>query len=1491
MSETTNYWDFVKNMLKQHKQMPKIQPTPRYIDIPLTVAQQRLWILQQMDPNNTAYNMFMPLKVKGDIDVNAFDRAVNEVIKRHESLRTVFAEEEGSSYQKILPELKIKTEIKDFRSSQDERYKLAFEWIMNETERPFDLAKGPLIRWVLARVDDQESYLSVIMHHIISDGFSVSIMYNEISSFYDAFTRGRNINLPELPVQYADFTIWQRSIQKKKFLKTQLEYWQKKLPKDIRPLELPTDRKRQASISSDGKMHRIIIPQEIVNALKELRAKEEGVTLFMILVAAFRVLLYLYSGQEDIIIGSPLANRNRREIKDLIGFFVNMVALYTDISDNPTFMEVLKREKKTCLEAYENQDIPFEYLMDELNIKRELGRNPLFQVALSFQSITDDTIKIGDAIVEKMNFEKKGAMFDITLLLYDRGHSVDGWIEYSTALFNADTIERFSEHFINLLSEVAENSNKRLFDIQLLSKDEFKRIVKEWNNTQAEYSEDLCIHQMFEAQVEKTPDAVALFFEGKELTYKELNRRANRLANYLIELGVKNNTFVGICMERSFEMIVGLLAILKAGGAYLPLDPSYPCERIDFMLKDLKVDIVLTQERLLEKLSDDIPQRICLDIHEYLYEKQTEENPNVKVDSDNLAYVIYTSGTTGKPKGVMVCHKPVINLIEWVNKTFNINTEDRLLFVTSICFDLSVYDIFGILGAGGTVHIPPEASLKDPEQILSILCENRITFWDSAPAALSQLVPFLSRIKEGSNTTNLRLAFLSGDWIPVSLPDSIRNVFKNAQVISLGGATEATIWSNYYVIGEVNPEWSSIPYGKPIQNAKYYILDKNMKPCPIGVPGDLYIGGDCLALGYANQLELTKKKFIPNIFSDKPGAKMYHTGDKARFWSDGTMEFIGRVDNQVKIRGFRIELDEVQTVLGQYPKLANVAVIAKEMSAGDKRLVAFVVPKDGNSITSAELREFLRTKLPEYMIPSSFIMIDRIPITTNGKLDRNALLEYSPSKESTEEHVAPVNKAEETLTKIWSELLGIDVISTTDNLFDLGGHSLLVAQMVLQVKQQMDIEISVKDIFTYPTIKELANQIVNGAVEERFVDLETESSFDFSLEIAQPGERNEYEMENILLTGSTGFIGRFLLHELLCSTDAKIYCLLKGNSEEEAFDRQKQILVSNGLWKEEYANRIIALPGDLSRPRFGLNEEKYMELARTIDVIYHNGANANYLGHYSRLKDTNVNGTKEVVRLAGLYKVKPIHFSSTLTVFRSAQNRVVNEDTPIEDEKHNYFPGYFASKWVAEKVVHIAREHGIPCNIYRFGLMLGDTELGRYDKNQWCYQLIKSFILLGYSFDKMPDLNHAVLPVDVAVRGLVSLSLKKELYNRNFYLCKPNRIPVQSFVHVYNKITSKPIKIVSFYEWLKIASAHVDKGNAVPFLPFVQNFVGTKREEVENYINDESRKLDIDNAKTFQEFENAGIRIPELDEQLVAKYFRYIVQNDEELKIYSEYME
>ncbi|HSF43792.1 MAG TPA: amino acid adenylation domain-containing protein [Thermoanaerobaculia bacterium] len=1048
--------------------------------LPLSFAQQRLWFIDQLQPGSPLYNIPVALRVEGPLRAQVLALCLAEITRRHEGLRTVFRAAEGSPVQVIQPAEPFRLAVMDLSGLPErEREALALTLAGEEANRPFDLGRGPLLRGMLLRLADEDHIAVLTMHHIVSDGWSMGILVREVTALYPALAEGRPSPLAELPLQYADFAAWQASWLHGETLEGEIAFWRRQLAGLPPLLELPTDRPRPAAQSFRGALRPVRLPAELTRQAQAM-SQREGATLFMVLLAGLQALLARYSGQQDLAVGTPVAGRNRIETEGLIGFFINTLVLRGDLTGAPSFRELLARVRETALDAHTHQDVPFEKLVQELSPERSFAHTPLFQVVLALQNAPVGTLEIPDLRLRPVSYPATTAKFDLTLNLEEQGGRLSGAVEYATDLFDAATIDRLILQYERLLTAALAEPERRIGELPLLPAAERHQLLAEWNDTamaRGEEDADTLIHEPFEAWARRTPEAVALVWRGETISYGDLEERADFLARRLVSLGAGPGRYVGIHLRRGPGLIVAVLAVLKAGAIYVPLEIGHPPARLRQIVDTLEIAFLITETAQRDNLPA-VPHAICLDEPE----PAGAEGALLRASPDDLAYVIFTSGSTGTPKGVMVRHRPVINLLRWAYRTFAFSPEDRVLFVTALSFDLSVFDIFGLLGAGGSIRIADEEEIRDPERLLRALAEEPITFWDSAPAALEQTVPFLAGLDPEARPA-LRLVFLSGDWIPVTLPGRIRERFPGARVIALGGATEATVWSNVFPVERVEPSWTSIPYGRPIENARYHVLDAQFAPCPVGVPGDLYIGGDCLADGYANEPVLTAHKFLPDPWSNTPGARLYRTGDRARYRPDGNLEFLGRLDHQVKIRGFRIELGEIETALASLPGVREAVVMVRddrsEAGPGGRRLVAYVAG-DVSGTTTEELRRSLRERLPDYMVPAAFVKLAALPLTSNGKVDRKALPapEQQVSEESHEETwLAPRTPVEEVLTAIWAELLGLERVGADAHFFDLGGHSLLVTQVLSRLREAFAVEMSLRDLFEAPVLADLAARV------------------------------------------------------------------------------------------------------------------------------------------------------------------------------------------------------------------------------------------------------------------------------------------------------------------------------------------------------------------------------------------------------------------------------
>ena len=1053
--------EIIKFLQDSHLQL--IPRNPRNDgQFPLSWTQEGLWFLNQLEGSSATYNMPRALRINGNLDINALEQALSEIVRRHEVLRTSFQTVNGIPIQVIHPEATLNIKVLDLQHLETtERETVLQQQVQQEAITPFNLEIAPLIRCSLLQLDAEEYVLLLNMHHIVSDGWSMGVLIQELSSLYQAFGAGEPSPLAELPIQYADFAVWQRQWLSGEVLETQLNYWQQQLAGAPELLKLPTDRPRPSVQTYRGATQTFSLNTDLTEKLQTL-SRESGTTLFMTLHAAFSTLLYRYSGQSDILIGSPIANRNRSEIESLIGFFLNTLVLRTSFEDHPSFESLLTKVRETTLKAYEHKDVPFEQVVEALQPQRSLSHSPLFQVMFVLQNAPMGEIELPGVTLSELNWESTIAKFDLTLSMTETDRGLVGSWEYNTDLFDGSTIERMAAHFQNLLSAIVENPQVSVAELPLLCEAERHQLLMEWNDTAKEYPSDKCIYQLFEEQVEKTPDAVAVVFENQQLTYQQLNQRANQLAHHLQSLGVGPEVLVGICVERSLEMVVGLLGILKAGGAYVPLDPNYPPSRLSYMLADSGVEVLLTQELLLESLPPNPAQVVCLDADWGAIEQQGQENLEIGGSSDNLAYVIYTSGSTGQPKGVLVEHQGLCNLAQAQRNLFDVEPTSRILQFASVSFDASVSEIFMALTSGGMLILATASELMPGDDLKQILHQSCVTHVTLPPSALTVLptdeLPALGQI------------IVAGEACPAELVHqwSVGRRFFNAY-----GPTESTVCAT---VAQISDGSEKITIGRPIANTQIYILDSHLQPVPIGVPGELYIGGDGLARGYLNRPQLTQEKFIPNPFSDSKSERLYKTGDLARYGRDGNIEFIGRIDNQVKIRGFRIELGEIEAVLSTHPEVREVVVIVREEQADNKYLVAYIVAR-AQSLTISELRNFLKQKLPDYMLPSFFVMLEALPLTPNGKINRRVLPATDMEENRQVEFVAPRTATEEAIAEIVASVLKLDRISIYDNFFDLGGHSLLVTQVISRLQRTFSVELPIRSLFESPNVVGLAEAV------------------------------------------------------------------------------------------------------------------------------------------------------------------------------------------------------------------------------------------------------------------------------------------------------------------------------------------------------------------------------------------------------------------------------
>lgn len=1052
--------------------------------LPLSFAQQRLWFLDQLDPGLPLYNIPSALHLRGPLDRECLRLALEGIVGCHEGLRTTFSSREQEPVQIIhpppshwpLPLIDLTTLPATSRAAELTR--LAEE----EARLPFSLERGPLLRTTLLLVSEQEHVLLLTMHHIISDGWSLGVLFRELSALYAALCEHRPANLPVLRAQVVDISAWQRQLLQGKWLQQALSYWKQQLA-GCPPLELPTDHPRPPVLSYRGRILTFSLDVSLGLALKAL-AQSQQATLFMTLLGSFALLLSRYSQQTDIAIGSPIANRTCTEMEPLIGCFVNTLVLRTSLAGNPTFFELLTRVRQLCLDAYSNQQLPFERLVDELHVTRDRSRNPLFQVMLVLQNTPLSELRMLGLESSYLLVHHQTAKFDLTLSLEEHPDgSLTGLFEYATDLFEPTMIERMASHYTRLLQGIVERPDKRIGELPLLTDAERQRLLAQASGSRAEVAIDqaLGLAEHFEAQVERTPDAVAVVYEGRRLTYSELNNLANQLAHRLRSQGVGPDGLVALALERSLELVVGLMGILKAGGAFVPLDPAHPKDRIEFVLQDCRPAALITQRSFAGRFDSVSVPVTFLDDPLQLQGYQATNPPPV-TSVQHLAYAIYTSGSTGLPKGACISQAAVLNLLHGHRQSAFAGPPMRVAWVSPVVFDASV-QILAALLYGHTLYVVSQETRHDAPALLTFLRTHAIELWECTPPLLSLLIDAGLPNEPG---LGLRMILCGGEALPVPLVATLyaQKNHPHLTLINAYGPTECCVIATTYTVTAAEPcsDRAVVPIGRPLPNVQVYILDPHLQPVPIGVPGQLYIGGAGLARGYLNRPELTRERFIPNPFSIKPGARLYQTGDLGRFLPDGNLEFLGRIDHQVKLRGFRIELGEIESVLGSHPLVRACAVLAREDSPGDKRLIAYVVLQPGPQPGPTALREHLAAKLPDYMLPAAFVFLDALPQTSNGKLDRQAL--PAPSYErSPEPFVAARTPLEQTLVEIFAQLLHQDRISIHDNFFSLGGHSLLAVRLFAQLAQRTGRTLPLSTLFQHPTVAGLAAVLKDRAAE------------------------------------------------------------------------------------------------------------------------------------------------------------------------------------------------------------------------------------------------------------------------------------------------------------------------------------------------------------------------------------------------------------------------
>jgi len=1436
-------------------------------EVPLSFTQERLWFLEQFAPG-TAFNVMSGVaRVPVGVDPAVFAQCLGDMVRRHEILRTSFAVRDGAPVGVIADQATAPLRVLA-EADEAERDRL----FAQDARTSFDLGAAPLLRVTIAPTGADECLIQLTMHHLISDGFSNAVFFREFGELYRARSTGQEPKLATLPFQFADFVGWEREQLDGSEGPGLVEPWTRQLAGAPHQLALPADHPRPARMTYRGDRLPLDVPDALFEHLQS-RSKEHGVTPFVTMLAAFAVLLQRFSMQDDLVIGVPVANRGESGTEDLIGPFLNTLAIRLDLSGDPAFGEVVEQVQRTTLAGFERQAVPFEKVLQSVRTKRDPSRSPLFQTVFNFQFDRSDAA--GGTGFELADIHNGTCQFDLLVGLVAGARGLEGHIDYYSDVYSADSIRTLMDSYLAVLGAVAEDWRLPIQSIPLLP-DGTPELGDLAGQARTPYDEGLCVDDLIVAQARRTPDRVALIGPERSVTYGELDRETAALATRLrAQVGDNPGAHVAIFVPRSAAMVLAVIAVLRAGYAYVPLDPAYPRERLEFIVRDARVAALLALRETEESVPGTLAPTIFIDDA-----AMEADLPPFARSSSDRAYTIYTSGSTGTPKGVQVLHRNVVNFLDSMLRTPGMTPDDILLAVTSPSFDIAALEMLLPLIVGAKIVVASAADVVDGARLARLLDEHHVTVMQATPTTWHLL------IENGwSGRPGLRVQ-CAGEAFPPALAESL--LARCGEVWNMYGPTETTIYSVIHQVTAADVRTGTIPIGRPIQNTSAYVLDRALNPVPVGVLGELCLGGDGVTPGYLGRPQLTAESFVVAPFNPRP--RLYRTGDLVKYRADGVLEFSGRLDHQVKVRGYRIELGDIEAHLARHPAVGRCVAVVREDVPGDKVITAYIEPAttDGPAVpppATAELLAWLRESLPEYMVPGRIAVLDQFPLTPNGKIDRKAL--PSVAGEKGDEHgsspsapgyVAARNETEERLVAIWQEVLDRPVVGVEDSFFDLGGHSMLATKLIFRIRAAFEVDLPLQILFeSRPTVARLAALITGGLgaagtqpPDAQVLDLAAEAVLDPGIR-PQPGApvHSVTHPQHIFLTGATGFLGAFLLAELLAKTDAKVFCLVRADSPAEGLERIRAAMTAYRIADPTQEDRIIPVLGSLDRVRLGLSRAQWYHLSQIVDVIHHCGAEVNFLKQYNALKAPNVAGTVEILRLACDGSVKPVHFVSTTYVFdrfNYPSGTDFTEDmVPTHGLEHTL--GYTQSKWVSEQMVMEAGRRGVPVYVYRAGRVAGHSLTGACQTYDFVWQATKVAIVMEVA--PIIDMKVDITPVDYVASALVHLSRQPGLAGQAFHLVAKDPITESDLVDWIEKYGYRAER-VPFDLWCDRVverAAELSDETAGALAPFLSGTLPLDKIPKSSF-----------NARSVEDgVRGTGIACPPTDDRLLRLYFEYFI--------------